>query len=146
MQADITTEVKDILSLFSNQAFASFAIVYGLNYLKKSKWFPLLSYETSKLNHAAMLVVSGLASVGIHLSYSRGTLTITGLSVATILAGVVHWVQSYLATRVTYDMLKSKLDPLPIVAASNYNPNVPPPAFLTGMTLSSVSTPKDPGK
>jgi protein-S-isoprenylcysteine O-methyltransferase Ste14 len=68
-------------------------ISFVVGQLKKASWFPWLTAETSKLNRIVAIVLSGLASVGVHFQWSAGThsLLITGLSLATIGLGVWHW-------------------------------------------------------
>jgi D-alanyl-lipoteichoic acid acyltransferase DltB (MBOAT superfamily) len=62
--------------------------------LKRSSWFPFITTETAKLNRAAMIVLSGLGTIGVHFSYNReaGSLLITGITAATVLSGLWHWI------------------------------------------------------
>ena len=60
---------------------------------KGASWFPWLTAETSKLNRAVAIVLSGVATVGIHFQWTAAShsLVITGLAWSTIGIGLWHW-------------------------------------------------------
>ena len=88
-----------------SQLTSSAVVVYAIEILKHSKWFPWLSEETPKLNRLAAVIGSFGAAVGIHFAYDaqNGALLITGLTVAGILHGAWHFAQQYALTQLAYD-------------------------------------------
>jgi len=61
--------------------------------LKRTKYFPLITAETDKLNFIVGGIVAGIAAFGVHLTYDRatGVLTVTGLTLATVGNFVYDW-------------------------------------------------------
>jgi hypothetical protein len=82
------------------QVAAAAIISFVLNWLKKSSWFPWITAETTKLNRFMAILLSGLASVGIHFQWSSAnhSLLITGLSLGTILLFLWHWFVQFVYT------------------------------------------------
>lgn len=109
---------------FGTQMAVAGIISLVLGWLKKSKYFPWITAESSKVNRAAMIVLSGLATLGIHFSYSAGTLLISGLSLATIGAGLWHWTVQAFVTHGWYKWISLAEKILAAVQA-------PPPASKT---------------
>ena len=81
------------MELLTSQVTAAAVVSFIINFLKKQAWFPWLSKETDKANRIAAVVLSGLASVGIHTTFDHqnGTLVITGLTVTAVATGLWHW-------------------------------------------------------
>lgn len=79
---------------------AAAIITFAINILKNSSWFPWLSVETEKLNRLAAILLSGIATVGIHVSFDSNAhqLLITGLSLTTIAVGLYHWLVQFVYT------------------------------------------------
>jgi len=79
---------------------AAAIITFVISSLKKSSWFPWLSHETANLNRMVSVVLSGVASIGLHASFDRQshTLIITGLSLTTIAVGSYHWLVQFVYT------------------------------------------------
>lgn len=79
---------------------AAAIITFLIGVLKKASWFPWLSSETAKVNRIAAIVLSGVATLGIHLTFNRqaGSLVITGLTLNTILVGGYHWLIQFVYT------------------------------------------------
>lgn len=100
MTADSTTT-----GLLVNQAMISAMIAYGIEFLKKTKYFPWITAESAKLNRGLAVAVTGLAAAGIHMTYAGGILTITGLTWWSLAHGLWDWVRSFLVTQVAYDGL-----------------------------------------
>jgi|HubBroStandDraft_6_1064221.scaffolds.fasta_scaffold671645_2 hypothetical protein len=72
---------------------AAAVIAYIISMMKNSNWkiFAWISGETPKVNRAVAVVLSGIATVGIHATFAKGTLVVTGLSATVILTGLWHW-------------------------------------------------------
>lgn len=106
-----TMDTNNLLALLGNKATMSLLVIYFINWLKKSKWFPVITYETDKLNHIVAVVLTGLGTLGIHFSFNRDThtLVVTGLVTGTILSGLWDWLQNYVITKVGYQVLKDRL-------------------------------------
>lgn len=85
-------------------------IAYGIQWAKKSKYFPWLSDHTALANHYAAIILSLLASWGVHYKFDSEAhaLTITGLCALCILHGAWDWAKQYIVTRVIYDAVVSK--------------------------------------
>lgn len=60
---------------------------------KKSPYFPLISVETEKLNRLAVILASGLGTLGIavHCDWSIHSCTANGLDWHTVAPGLWHW-------------------------------------------------------
>lgn len=79
-------------------------VVYGLQYLKASSWFPWLTTRTKGLNRLAAIAGASLTAVGIAWHYDPvGTLTITGVTAANLLHGVWHIAQQVAMQQVIFD-------------------------------------------
>jgi len=83
------------VSLLTNQVVVSSIIVALLQHVKKASWFPWLTAETEKLNRVVAVLLSFLAAVGVHASFTNHTLTITGLSLVSILTLGWNWIVSF---------------------------------------------------
>ena len=104
----------DVGSILGSKATAAAAIIFFQNWLKQRPWFPLLTYNSKRMNHYFSIALTGLATLGIHISWNAGehSLLITGLSMATAGAGALNWMQTYLMTKVGYVALQSQLNPV----------------------------------
>lgn len=82
------------------QVTAAAVVSFLIAFLKKQSWFPWISTETEKINRVAAIVLSGLASLGIHAHFSHesGILTVTGLTLTTVAVGLWHWVTQFALT------------------------------------------------
>jgi hypothetical protein len=82
------------VSNVTTQLTASAVAVYLIQTLKKAKWFPVLSDETSKIGQRiwAILAAAGTA-FGIHAAYSHasGELVLSGLPTSIGAAGGMLW-------------------------------------------------------
>src|SRR5208282_6730525 len=72
---------------------AAAVISYIINGMKKSNlpMFAWISEDTPKVTRFIAIVMSGLATIGVHMSYSGGTLVVTGLTATIVLTGLWHW-------------------------------------------------------
>ena len=68
-----------------------------LAYLKSAKWAPWFNKHSASLNHAFMLVTSAAGALGVHAVWdaTSHSLTITGLSIATIAVAFWEWAKQY---------------------------------------------------
>lgn len=89
---------------FTDQLTVSAVIVFGLQILKKSEWFPWITHQTDKTNRLLAVGLAGLAAIGIHFSFDTvaGVLTISGLKLGTILNGGWAWLQSFATQEFVY--------------------------------------------
>jgi len=90
--------------LVISQVTLSAVAVVVMQWLKNAQWFPWLTAESSKLQNAFAAFSAALVAVGIHYSYdaTAGTLTIVGISWASLGHGLWHWLQSYAFQEVIY--------------------------------------------
>jgi hypothetical protein len=91
-------------------------LVFVQNWLKQQKWFPWLTYQSTKMNHVFAIVVSGLATFGLHVSHTGnftqgGSILLTFPAGTVILAGLWHWVQQYSVSKGIYVGLSTQLNP-----------------------------------
>jgi hypothetical protein len=109
---DGTTDT--LTSLVALQATISGVIVYGLDALKRARWFPWLTAETETVNRWVALGLAVIAAIGIHWDYdaTAGVMTITGLSIQSIAAHLAHGVmdiaRSWVFQQVIFDVKTSK--------------------------------------
>jgi hypothetical protein len=99
------------------QLLFSVALVYAQNWLKQQPWFPLITYEQSKINgrinNIFSIIATGAAALGIHFAFNSQTheLVISGLQLSSIGAFAFRWAVGYLGSKLTYTALKDKLNP-----------------------------------
>ena len=100
---------------FTDQLSARAVIVFILQWLKNQSWFPWLSEKTDNLNRSVAVILSGLAAAGIHMTFDTeaGTLTVTGLTLATVVTGGWAWLKSYASQEMIYRIVKASR---PVVA------------------------------
>ena len=105
--------MNDTINLFGQQVPIALVLVFLQNWLKQQRWFPLLTYQSTRMNHLFSIAATGLATIGIGFTFNHDahTLTITGLQMSTIAAGVWHWLGQYAVTKGIYTGLQSQLNP-----------------------------------
>jgi hypothetical protein len=83
---------------------ASAISVYVIQILKNWKWFKLLTSNTKYMNIAASLFAAAISATGIGYTFNEtsGTLTITGLTLAGILAALWTWGKSFVLNELIY--------------------------------------------
>lgn len=91
-------------------------LVFIQNWAKQQGWIPWLTYNSTRMNHAVSIILTGLATFGLHTSHtgsfvSGGSLLITWPAGTVILAGLWHWIQQYAVTKGLYTGLASQLNP-----------------------------------
>lgn len=72
---------------------AAAVISFLIGLMKKSNWkfFAWISEATPTVNRIVAVVLSGIATIGIHATFSNGTLVVQGLTATIILTGLWHW-------------------------------------------------------
>lgn len=79
-----------------------------IQWLKASKWFPVLTADTAKLNRAFSVVVAALSAIGVHLAWTHGSapgsymLEVSGVTLLGIAAGVWAVVKSFVFQEIIY--------------------------------------------
>lgn len=88
-----------------SQLTSSAMVIYALQMIKKSSWFPWLTAETKTLNRVVGFLGAGLTAVGIHFAFDvqAGVFVISGLTAAGLLHGAWHWAQQYALQQLAYD-------------------------------------------
>ena len=85
-------------------------VVYVLQWLKSSHWFPWLTIDTKKLNRIISAVAAAGIALGIHLTYdaNTGTAVITGLTASSVWLTFYEWLKQYVTQQVIYDGVVQK--------------------------------------
>lgn len=88
----------------STQLGLAALVAFVIQWAKNSSWFPWLTTETDKVNRAVAVLLSGLASFGIHATWNgtNHSLLIEGLGLSTILPALWHWFVQFLYTHGIY--------------------------------------------
>lgn len=100
---------------FYTQGVGALAVAYFIEWLKKLRSVPIVTRETSRLNHLLAIVLTGLTSLGIHLHYDAGTLTVTGLAASQLLPAAGNWIYTYVISKAGYHALIANRQTLQIV-------------------------------
>lgn len=80
------------------------AIVYAIEYAKRSGAIPWLTLSTDKLNAAVSLLMAAIATAGINWSYQvDGTLIVTGLTGPALLMSVWELFKQFTWQQLVYD-------------------------------------------
>lgn len=68
-----------------------------LTYFKNATWAPWFNKHSAKINHAWLLITSGLGAAGIHYTWNatEHSLTITGLTVLGIAHAIWEWTKQW---------------------------------------------------
>jgi hypothetical protein len=108
----MTTETVSILG---QQIPVALVIVYLQNWIKKSD-IPWLTYESSRLNHIASILLSGIGTFGLAIAHTGsfaagGTLIITFPSSTVFFTSLWHWLSQYILTKTGYHLLQPQLNP-----------------------------------
>ena len=91
-------------TLITTQVTASAVIVWLLQRLKQSKYFPFITAESAKLNRYLAVCASALAAAGIHFNFNHdaGTLVISGLLLSNLLHFAGAWLRSFVFQEIIY--------------------------------------------
>jgi hypothetical protein len=68
-----------------------------LQFLKSRTWLPFLNQNSTVLNHAVLAVTSAAGAIGVNAAWNSAehSLTITGLSMVSVAAGLWVWAKQY---------------------------------------------------
>jgi hypothetical protein len=68
-----------------------------LQYLKSAKFLPFINDHSQAINHFVLILTSAAGAIGVHLAWNAGShsLTITGLSLASVLSGAWVWAKQW---------------------------------------------------
>ena len=128
LQASTTVMGNEVLDTLSASAI-SVAII---QWLKNTKLIPFMGQHTSGINRIVAWVMAFLAGTGIHYQFDHatGTLTLTGLTVATILHTGGDTIKSYALQWLVYRGVKPGLVPTeaaPVVPVVQTQASAPVP-------------------
>lgn len=82
---------------------ASYIICSAIQWAKNRHWIPL-DATTESLNRAVALVLSAVATLGIHVEFNStaGDLTIHGLLLTSVLHYAGDWLQQFVMQQIIY--------------------------------------------
>jgi hypothetical protein len=84
-----------------------------IQYLKNSKWFPLLQDGSNTLNRIASAFLALCTAVGIHIAWNHGDvpgsymIAVSGLTLTGVGMGIWHWAVAYTFNEMTYKGAKA---------------------------------------
>lgn len=111
----------------SLETHVSLAVVmpYLFQWLKGQRWFPLLSYTSDNMNRWITALLAAFAGFGIGMNFNSvaGVLTISGLTVAGISAGVQHALVQWAMQHGAYKTLIAPPLPGAVQATKRSAPN-----------------------
>ena len=101
---------------------SSVVVVYAIEFLKSTKYFPWLSAEKTKLARLFGVVGASFSALGIHAIWSSSdhVLTITGLTAGAVAAALLSIAKQYLLQQWIYDSTTG--------GTNGTKPTVPAPA------------------
>ncbi len=105
---------NEVLSQFT----AAAVVVYALQMLKKSAWFPWFDQSTTSLNRVFSAVGALVSAVGVGVAFApvvgvegAYTISLTGITLSGIALGAWHWINQFAFQQITYDLVVSKTSP-----------------------------------
>ena len=92
------------------QVVLAAVLSYIVQKMKGSRYFPWITAETSKVNRTAAIILSGLATLGIHIVCSKvdHTCTVSWVDGMTVATGMWHWASQAILTHGWYKAVSSK--------------------------------------
>jgi len=104
--------------LVISQVTYSTLAVMALQWLKRSRFAPFITFETDALNKMVAAFFAAMTAVGIHAQYDSvaHTLMITNITFMAVAHGVWHFVQSFSFQELIYHGVL-KPNPAPVVVA-----------------------------
>ena len=90
--------------LVVSQVTYSTIVVMVLQWLKKTRFAPFITFETDAMNKCVSALLAAFVAVGIHAQYDSDahTLMITGLTLSAFFHGLWHWLQSFAFQELIY--------------------------------------------
>lgn len=82
-------------------------LAYLLKWVQRSEWVPWISEHTRGLNRVLTGLMSLVATIGISYSFdtTTGVLTISGLHLSSIAAGLFEWVKQWAFQQAASDIV-----------------------------------------
>ena len=110
--------------IVTTQITASALVVYGIELMKKTSWLPWITRTSDNVNRTVSTLLAAATALGIHSTFdaSRGTLVITGLTMASLLHFGLDWLRSFVFQQMIYkgvikpQATSAKAEPIPVVA------------------------------
>src|SRR5690242_18683748 len=101
---DNSASINALTQFLTQQVPSGVLLVFLQDWLKRQKWFPWVNYEAGKANHFLAIALTGLTSVGIHVThtgtFTQGGAVLIAWPASTVLfAGLWHWAQQYGITK-----------------------------------------------
>lgn len=87
------------------QATTAIFVSFIMQWVKKSRFFPWLTVETETLNYWVSVIIAFLTGIGIFVTWSQGTLTISGLTATNIGHALVRGVEQWAFQTTAYRAL-----------------------------------------
>lgn len=90
--------------MVTTQITASALVVYGVELLKKSSWFPWIHRGSDAVNRTVAGTMAIATALGIHTKFDaeHGTLLITGLTLASVAHFGFDWLRSFVFQEMIY--------------------------------------------
>ena len=84
------------------QATIAIIVSFGLQWVKKSQYFPWITTKTENVNRWVSILVAFFTGVGIYAQWNNGTLIITGITATNIYHAVVRAVEQWTFQQTVY--------------------------------------------
>jgi hypothetical protein len=101
----------DQMNKLQTQIVVAMAMSYLLQWLKKAKWFPLLTERSDKIIKvvwSALVAAGGAVAVTFAFDPTLGQLTVTGLDWTHMWNGLVAFLTSMLSQQAAYKVMIQK--------------------------------------
>jgi len=95
-------------SVVATQITLASISVAALQWLKSTRFFPWATQETARFNRFLAVITSGIAALGVHLSWQSGTetgtyiVTITGATIGGVAAMGWVWIKQFVMQELVY--------------------------------------------
>lgn len=87
------------------QATIAIIVSFGLQWVKKSQYFPWITTKTENVNKWVSIAIAFFTGVGIFATWDHGTLTITGLTASNALHAITRGIQQWVFQTTAYRTL-----------------------------------------
>jgi len=133
MLADVQTlapAAVDTTQVLGSQLASAALLAYLLKWLQRTDWVPYVTEHTRGINRALTGVMSLAATVGIGYNFdtTAGVLTITGLHLSSVAAGLFAWIQQWAFQQAASDIVTTRSIAADVQAGDVARPTGLPPA------------------
>jgi len=100
---------------------SSAIVVFVLQKLKQSKWFPFAQDGSAKLNRACSFIGAALSAAAVSWAWNGSARTLT-IQIPTLLGCVTalwHWLNHYAMQEILYQVTLNKQSPSPISSSKS---------------------------